>query len=145
MTPSALSGKTLLRRWYWNWEWNLKSDESLNWTCSFVNQRKQESTNNGQLLNYTCLKLAIKCKNFILLNIYWKYLLLNSYSICPWSNYTTFSPQSYQEDHSGVSSHRVVYWLLMWLVSFLCISIKPVEDSVHISQVRLHNNDIFRL
>lgn len=34
---------------------------------------------------------------------------------------------SYQEDHFGESIHIAGYWVLMCLVSFLCISTEPVK------------------
>ena len=37
---------------------------------------------------------------------------------------------SYQEDHSEESIYIVGYWLLMFLVSFLCISTEPIKISV---------------
>lgn len=56
------------------------------------------------------------------------YQLLNLFIIQLYS-FLPPPPQSYQGDHSGESSHRSEYWLLMWLASFLGISIKPVKDS----------------
>ena len=39
---------------------------------------------------------------------------------------------SYQEDHSVESIYIVGYWLLMFLVSFLCISTEPIKINVFI-------------
>ena len=42
------------------------------------------------------------------------------------------APETYQEDHSEESNQTVLYWILMCLVSFLCIATKPVEDNAFI-------------
>ena len=66
-------------------------------------------------------------------------MLLNNHS-----DYTSFSSVSlsslwsYQEDHSVESIYIAGYWLLVFLVSFLCISTEPIKINVFIRRFYNH-------
>ena len=66
-------------------------------------------------------------------------MLLNNHSY-----YTSFSSVSlsslwsYQEDHSVESIYIAGYWLLVFLVSFLCISTEPIKINVFIRRFQNH-------
>lgn len=69
---------------------------------------------------------------FVLKSDSWVYLLLSNHSDSFSFSSITFSSLWSYQDHSVESIHTTGYWLLMFLVSFLCTSTEPVKINAFI-------------